>query len=711
MPCCSCAAPDHEENAGHAGYGAAAVAMKRAAAMVMPVLWCCLVLPPGIEELAADDLSRRKDAAAQEARDMGYGGQNRQRELTQQGATVVPAYQGSAVPEAGYYSDADAMTEESVRQMEENESGEFVNQSYYQRRRFPLNADTDPLLLLGKDIRDSPQDYATIADDGSGECATRERRTELPPFTEQYCTAWNASHRTCRHHCYCSALADGLDTSIRSDMSISYDYPLLTAATPESETWSGPCREHDREINFTINDMADIADWQIIGAAWTDHLRVSLNGIQVFIGPHTGDQLQAVRRTVNVPVSIPRQHCRAVASQYIYLCKGSTTIGTTSYCCELVYDQVVQPRVVWRADYGVRDYDCAAGAQSSDVTVDLKPHLRLGENKLTVRTLVASRGTVDLRMRLRLPCDCRRDGSISDGLCQGLVDATADGRCQSVRSACLPDVPRCGYEEQEYLCLGTQLTEEDYCGELRERGCGQIGSRCVDSDENGICKESEQKYRCPSAPVESETVSDCGKRISCLAGDCFDTSYRSSEDFPLAASHLSALDELTADFDEDNLRLFSGRGRQCKKTILGFSNCCRDSGWGVDLGLSRCSRQEQELGEMRQQGLCHYVGSYKTGRLFSKKRYQSYCCFGSLLGRIIQEQGRDQLSRAWGSARAPDCRGFHINEVSTLDFEQFDFREFYTEAESRADAVARPDAAELSERLREHVRRLSAPDS
>ena len=40
---------------------------------------------------------------------------------------------------------------------------------------------------------------------------------------------------------------------------------------------------------------------------------------------------------------------------------------------------------------------------------------------------------------------------------------------------------------------------------------------------------------------------------------------------------------------------------------------------------------EQILGEKRTAGLCHHVGTYKTGSFLSKRKYESYCCFGSKL--------------------------------------------------------------------------------
>ncbi|MDL2313948.1 conjugal transfer protein TraN [Desulfovibrio sp. OttesenSCG-928-C14] len=48
-----------------------------------------------------------------------------------------------------------------------------------------------------------------------------------------------------------------------------------------------------------------------------------------------------------------------------------------------------------------------------------------------------------------------------------------------------------------------------------------------------------------------------------------------------------------------------------------------------------------------------------------------YCCFDSVLARIIHEQGRPQLGLGWGS-----CRGFYLDEFMQIDFTRIDFSEY-----------------------------------
>ena len=79
---------------------------------------------------------------------------------------------------------------------------------------------------------------------------------------------------------------------------------------------------------------------------------------------------------------------------------------------------------------------------------------------------------------------------------------------------------------------------------------------------------------------------------------------------------------------------------------------------------------------------CHYLGSYCSRKVLGVclKRRSSWCCFSSPLARIVQEQGRAQLGRSFGSARHPECRGFTVEELGALDWDAMNLSE-WTEIE------------------------------
>ena len=105
-------------------------------------------------------------------------------------------------------------------------------------------------------------------------------------------------------------------------------------------------------------------------------------------------------------------------------------------------------------------------------------------------------------------------------------------------------------------------------------------------------------------------------------------------------------------------------------------------------GIFSCSDEEKTTAMKRDARLCVEFGDYCSSciTVFGRcvaclARTKSFCCFNSHLARIINEQGRAQVGKTWGSdtARNPDCSGFSVAELQSLDFSHIDFSEFYAE--------------------------------
>lgn len=107
----------------------------------------------------------------------------------------------------------------------------------------------------------------------------------------------------------------------------------------------------------------------------------------------------------------------------------------------------------------------------------------------------------------------------------------------------------------------------------------------------------------------------------------------------------------------------------------------------------RCDRQDIEVATLRESKFCHFVGSYCERRLpliGCVQRARGYCCFNSKLGRIIHQQGRQQLlafqpNGAWGDGRSPSCRGFTPEEFQMLDFSRIDMTEYFVDMQKDID--------------------------
>ena len=104
----------------------------------------------------------------------------------------------------------------------------------------------------------------------------------------------------------------------------------------------------------------------------------------------------------------------------------------------------------------------------------------------------------------------------------------------------------------------------------------------------------------------------------------------------------------------------------------------------IVLSFASCNEEEARLALKEGAGLCHSIGSYCSScfRVLGVcvsciERTTGKCCFNSMLARIVNEQGRVQIARGWGDARNPDCSGFTVAQLQTLNFAAMDFTEFY----------------------------------
>lgn len=96
-------------------------------------------------------------------------------------------------------------------------------------------------------------------------------------------------------------------------------------------------------------------------------------------------------------------------------------------------------------------------------------------------------------------------------------------------------------------------------------------------------------------------------------------------------------------------------------------------------GVLNCQPEEQMLLMKKEVHLCHFVGSQCGPDGCAMEEIETYCCFNSVLARVINEQGRPQLGRDWGTFEQPKCEGFKVDELQKLDFSKMDLSEFFAE--------------------------------
>ena len=232
----------------------------------------------------------------------------------------------------------------------------------------------------------------------------------------------------------------------------------------------------------------------------------------------------------------------------------------------------------------------------------------------------------------------------------------------------------------------TQVETEGTCGEYRrDSACTVTRSECADMVD-GFCVSQQVTYSCERKKEGNGQI--CGGEFFCTDGSCAQGQTGTSNMFGQAVSALAAVaaaGEDVAELNGENVRAFTGEAKSCKKMAVGFNNCCKDSGWGQDVGLSSCSSDEKALGKAKEKKITVYVGEYCSkdvlGVCLEKKR--GYCQFDSKLARIVQEQGRrDQLGISFGKGKSPDCRGITVDELQRLDFGVMNFSDFYSDLDA-----------------------------
>ncbi|MBM7016614.1 type-F conjugative transfer system mating-pair stabilization protein TraN [Enterobacter cloacae] len=252
----------------------------------------------------------------------------------------------------------------------------------------------------------------------------------------------------------------------------------------------------------------------------------------------------------------------------------------------------------------------------------------------------------------------------------------------------------------------TQAADNGTCKTYMNNPACTLASRtCTFTAEDGSgCLHEYATYSCETRT--SGQVMICGGDTFCLDGDCERAQNGKNNDFAPVVSALAALAAAGKDvaaINSVNVRAFTGSAKFCKKFAAGFSNCCKDGGWGQDVGLAKCSSEEKALGKAKENKLTVSIGEFCSkkvlGVCLEKKR--SYCQFDSKLAQIVQQQGRNgQLHIGFGKASSPDCRGITQTELQQIKFDKLDFSNFFDDLQKNKKI---PDNDTLTKRVREEI--------
>ena len=257
----------------------------------------------------------------------------------------------------------------------------------------------------------------------------------------------------------------------------------------------------------------------------------------------------------------------------------------------------------------------------------------------------------------------------------------------------------CWKKQQTYQCNAPNT-----CTALSQ--CSVQSTTCK-TQFGGVCIEEKQQRLCETQQCQDVGLV-CGEDSFALNGDYYDPSATQSTDFNRAAAGLAAISEAgqdvsdAANINENSAIIFKGDPMACTNKPIGISNCCQDSGWGNDIGITSCSEEEKALGDAKEDKITISLGEYCAEKVLGIciRKKKSYCVFSSKLARIVQEEGKAQLGLNFGSAKHPDCRAFTPNQLQRIDMDSMDFSDFY---EDLHEGIDMPNTDEIQQRLQQSV--------
>ena len=275
---------------------------------------------------------------------------------------------------------------------------------------------------------------------------------------------------------------------------------------------------------------------------------------------------------------------------------------------------------------------------------------------------------------------------------QELWDLSKSPNCTVIERVCVDSSPKeikgAHVEKQcwkERISFFYQFPKTKECGFLRRKHCEQLNQKCITESPFG-CALWEITFKCFDHLTYKQTVVDPDD-ITGLNENEWEREYQPNNSFGEVTAKLAVFEETKKELekskikDASKLEIFKGKEMKCSKSVadnLLYDCCFSYSGLAKKIGLSKCDSDEISLAEMRENGLCHYVGSYEKKVLGLKSSDEHvFCCFPSKLGRIVQEEGRKQLKAGWGEPKEPNCRGINFQLLAKLNFSKMDLSEMY----------------------------------
>ncbi|WP_453941950.1 conjugal transfer protein TraN, partial [Acinetobacter baumannii] len=384
---------------------------------------------------------------------------------------------------------------------------------------------------------------------------------------------------------------------------------------------------------------------------------------------------------------------------------------------------------------------------SGTTNVDLKPFIKEGINTVRLENWNARTDWwTSVNIKTRIACACKKQKVNG---CYDKYNPTIKP-CKEIKSECKKTIDgECVYEEKQFMCA--EKTNVSDCQNLIDAGCSQIKSVCSSKDSAGNCLTYSQTYQCKTSEARKENRRVCVE-AKCTDGKCYQESSEPDKDFGQAIAMMEATREAGVYGEKDStgsLRVFNGEGGTCTVKLLAGHNimsCCKEIKVDVskasnnatgskqtqamgnnpeqaaqqtegstyqyddlynddsmmknlqgDLtgGWLQCNEEERDLAVKRGGSLCTHARTWCSSKTIfgCTEESRSYCCFKSILAKIINREGRKQLGLSLET-----CEGITVEQLQKLDFSKIDMTEFQNSVVPK-----NVDLGDKAEKIRERV--------
>ena len=273
---------------------------------------------------------------------------------------------------------------------------------------------------------------------------------------------------------------------------------------------------------------------------------------------------------------------------------------------------------------------------------------------------------------------------INSNICTQTKNVCTEGKSTKIIGN-VPVTEDCWEREQDYFC---GAKDDGSCDALKAKGCSELSSTCADKGATQ-CLHFNEVWQCPQKTCTGHGV-QCGANFYCMDGKCNppDPSQMNKKDFNKAIAGMAVVNGAAEEVkkEQQNIAIFTGQGLQCRKDVVGFSNCCNATGWGKDIKLGHCSDQEKKLGKAREDQRAYGLGTKCVQKALGIciQHAEVFCVFDSRIAADVQIQGRlGQLGIDMGSAEHSNCRGISVDEIKKMDFSKMDLSNIYGDIDSK----------------------------